>query len=366
MGKNIDNSLKIGLALSGGGTRAGVFHAGILKAMATRKLLDKISFISSVSGGSIVIGLILIHNNYRWPTNQEYLDKIFPKIEEYFTQFNLQRKVIIQLIMKPYNFWKRNMIIRDIFHDTVGITGNLQDLPDYPRWSINANTFESGKSWRFSKQHMGDYLIGYVDAPEFPLADAIAISASFPYLIPAYELDLRKYQWLKYKSFESDETTKIDTPIKKIHLQDGGMYENTGVEALFEHWPSSLRNGINALIISDASAPLSLSYDFFRTRRQMNILSEQVRSLRTRGVVSFLLDNPGRGLYLQLGKNISAKDSNCPRYTILNDTIDELKKYKTDLANMSENYFHMFIKYAEELFDFTENQYPLLWERSIR
>ena len=65
MEKKLDNGLKIGLALSGRGTRAGVFHAGILKAMAKRELLDKISFISSVSGGSIVIGLIFIHNNYR-------------------------------------------------------------------------------------------------------------------------------------------------------------------------------------------------------------------------------------------------------------------------------------------------------------
>ena len=331
--------------------------------MAKRELLNKISFISSVSGGSIVIGLIFLYNNYKWPTNQEYLDKIFPQIEEYFTKFSLQKEIIIQLLMKPYVFWKRNMMICDIFHDTVGIKGSLQNLQDYPRWSINANTLESGKSWRFSKQHMGDYLIGYVDKPEFPLADAIAISASFPYLIPAYELDLRKYKWVKYKSFDSNETVEIDIPIKSVHLQDGGMYENTGVEALFEHWPLRLRNEINTLIISDASAPLPLSYDLIRTRRQINILSEQVRSLRARGIVSFLSANPGHGLYLKLGKKTSPVGGNYSRYTVLNDTIDELKKYKTDLSCMSENNFHLFIKYTEELFDFTANQYPLMSER---
>jgi len=211
---------------------------------------------------------------------------------------------------------------------------------------------------------MGDYLIGYVNAPDFPLADAVAISASFPFLIPAYELDLRKYQWVKYSSFDSDEIIEIDTPRKIVHLQDGGMYENTGVEALFEHWPLRLRDEINALIISDASAPLPLSYDLIRTRRLINILSEQVRSLRARGIVSFLSDNPGHGLYLKLGKKTSPIGGNYSKHDVLNDTIDELKNYKTDLSSMSKNDFHLFIKYAEELFDFTANQYPLMSERN--
>ena len=359
-----NDTLKIGLALSGGGTRAGVFHAGILKALAQRKLLEKISFISSVSGGSIVIGLIFLYNRYKWPTSQEYLDNIFPKIENYYTQFNLQKEAIIHLLKSPYRFIKRNLIIRDIFRDIIGITGDLQSLPDYPRWSINANTFESGKSWRFSKQRMGDYLIGYVNAPCFPLADAITISASFPYLIPPYKLDLRKYQWLKYKSFSSEETTEIDAPMKAIHLQDGGMYENTGVEALFETWPFLLRKEINALIVSDASAPLHISYDLFRTRRQINILAEQVRNLRTRGIISFLLKNPGHGLYLRLGSKISNSESNCSRNSLLSNRIDELKKYKTNLSNMPKNVFHLFVKYSEELFEFTESQYPLVSERN--
>lgn len=355
---NSGDTLKIGLALSGGGTRAGVFHAGILKALAQQELLDKINFISSVSGGSILVGLIFAYNNYKWPTNQEYINSVFPKIEYFYTHFSLQREAIIQLLRKPYCFFRRNKVIRDIIYSKMGITGNLQTLPDYPRWSINANTFESGKSWRFSKQHMGDYLIGYVNAPNFLLADAITISASFPYLIPAYELNLCQYQWVKYKSFDNDETVGIDAPRKKIRLQDGGMYENTGVEAMFERWPSSLRKEINALIVSDASAPL-LSYDFFRTRRQINILSEQVRSLRSRGIVSFLIGNPGHGLYLQLGKKISTTGNNSSNHKVSSDTIDKLRKYKTDLSNMSKNDFQSFIEYAESLFVFTNNQYPL-------
>lgn len=46
--------MKIGIALSGGGNRAGVFHMGVLLALAKRNMLKKISFISSVSGGKYI------------------------------------------------------------------------------------------------------------------------------------------------------------------------------------------------------------------------------------------------------------------------------------------------------------------------
>ena len=49
---------KIGLALSGGGFRASVFHIGVLTFLAEKKQLENISYISTVSGGSLLIGLI--------------------------------------------------------------------------------------------------------------------------------------------------------------------------------------------------------------------------------------------------------------------------------------------------------------------
>ena len=53
----------IGLALSGGGLRASIFHMGVLKYLAEKNKLEEISYISSVSGGSLLIGLIYSLNN---------------------------------------------------------------------------------------------------------------------------------------------------------------------------------------------------------------------------------------------------------------------------------------------------------------
>ena len=46
--------VKVGLALSGGGFRAALFHLGVMARLAKQGLLPKIQVISTVSGGSII------------------------------------------------------------------------------------------------------------------------------------------------------------------------------------------------------------------------------------------------------------------------------------------------------------------------
>ncbi len=52
----------IGIALSGGGIRATVFHLGVLKWMAERGALEEIKRVSSVSGASLCVGMVYAHN----------------------------------------------------------------------------------------------------------------------------------------------------------------------------------------------------------------------------------------------------------------------------------------------------------------
>lgn len=48
----------IGLAHSGGGVRAAAFHPGVLQYLAEQCLLEQVTRISSVSGGSLFAGLV--------------------------------------------------------------------------------------------------------------------------------------------------------------------------------------------------------------------------------------------------------------------------------------------------------------------
>ena len=55
------SAAKIGLALSGGGFRAALFHVGVLARLAELGLLRRVEVVSSVSGGSIIGALYYIH-----------------------------------------------------------------------------------------------------------------------------------------------------------------------------------------------------------------------------------------------------------------------------------------------------------------
>ena len=46
----------------------------------------------------------------------------------------------------------------------------LQDLPDEPRFVINATNVQSGAIWRFMKPYMRDYRVGEVKEPTIPLS----------------------------------------------------------------------------------------------------------------------------------------------------------------------------------------------------
>lgn len=81
----------IGITLSGGGIRAMVFHAGVLKYLACNNLMEDIGYISSVSGGSLFTGLVFHYNKMKWPNSREYINNILPRIENALTNNSLQK-----------------------------------------------------------------------------------------------------------------------------------------------------------------------------------------------------------------------------------------------------------------------------------
>ena len=64
----------------------------------------------------------------------------------------------------------------------------LQDLPDEPRFVINATNVQSGAIWRFMKPYMRDYRVGEVKKPTIPLSKAVAASSAFPPVLSPVEM----------------------------------------------------------------------------------------------------------------------------------------------------------------------------------
>lgn len=363
---------KIGLALSGGGVRAIAFHAGVLQWLAENKLLEKIGHVSSVSGGSLFTGLLFQGSANKWPTSDQYIEHTLPFIRTLLMSKSLQADAICRLLLNPLNwrfiFSRANILIKSI-ENTWGVSTTLDQIPQNPVWSINGTTAEDGRRFRFKGTMIGDYEIGYADATKFKLAAAMAVSAAFPGGIGPLTLDATQYRWQKHEHWDSTKPTEVITPkYETLHLYDGGVYDNLGLEPLFDIGQQipkkNTGESVDFLIVSDAGAPFSRGiipgpFHPGRLKKIAEVAFDQARSLRVRSYVNFLQKNPDAGMYLQIGSNAIMcinKYAHPTAISCLNDAhnwmsseqIAAAVSYKTTLARMRENDFDLLARHGYE------------------
>ena len=348
---NTSSNLNIGIALSGGGFRASVFHIGVFKVLAENGYMSHIKYISSVSGGSFTVALIFKLNNNQWPTDEEYLQNILPQFQEYFINIGLGEKAILRLLLPKHwkNIFSRANIIAYSLKEDWEITSFLSDLPASPIWEINATTIETGKNWRFSQKKMGDYKFGYIMNPNYPIADAVASSSAFPGFIGRFSIVVSKYKnWHEFDWY-SKKFKKKDKAImfNKLHLSDGGIYNNLGEEALIDKLGETLIKDINFLIVSDATQSLkilkskSIFNPFGRTLRLIDITMDQIKMLRVRTLHNFFDKDSANGLYIQLGQY----------HHLMKDkfNLKKIKNIKTSLFRLSPEEYNELVEYGASI-----------------
>jgi NTE family protein len=163
----------IGLALSGGGYRAMIFHVGALIRLNEVALLRKIKRISSVSGGSITAGVL----GTSWK-DLKFTDDVavnFDVVVERVRKMadtTVDAGAIIGGILLPGSISNR---VGKAYDKTLFNGAKLADLPDdsqpgNPRFVINATNIQTAALWRFSRNYMGDYRVGLVEGPNVSLA----------------------------------------------------------------------------------------------------------------------------------------------------------------------------------------------------
>lgn len=355
--------MKIGLALSGGGVRAAVFHCGVLQRLAVGGLLEQTRFLSTVSGGSLLIGLVFSQNQHRWPTSDDYLSKVLPCVRDCLTSATLQWSYSWRSLALPWRMmYGRAHILATQLEKQWGVSGSFKEVPETPRWIVNCTCFETGKNWRFSKPRMGDYQTHYVLDPDFPIADAIAASAAVPGLIGPLVVRTREYQWHRY---ENDALVSTQPMAGRYELWDGGVYDNLGVEPLFKP-AGGLRSGFDFLIVSDASAPLDFDprcvkrvlKPGHRVLRLVDVATDQVRGLRARALISEFSRAPASGVYFRIGNTVdtiySAAKQHAPagEYLPLEDT-QTAAGFPTTLRRLLAAEFEILCRHGYEVADAT-------------
>lgn len=250
--------MKIGIALSGGGYRAAAFHTGVLTRLAKDKLIEDFEILSTVSGGTIAIGLAFLSNALQWPSSDGYLENTVPHIFAALTRATLQKLVLRDLLLSPSRLIEsRASLISNRLKTQIGMNINADQLPESPRWIINCTCNETGENFRFERRRAEDYKVVYVAAPEIPLSDAKAASADVPVLVGPLTLKSNKYDWYAYDEMGNRIRLHESELSKILHLWDGGVYDNSGIETLITNaGPQksvSYRPPIDYLIVSRAS-----------------------------------------------------------------------------------------------------------------
>ena len=134
-------------------------------------------------------------------------------------------------------------------------------------------------------------------------------------------LQPKDFDWHQY---DGNKFVTCHAPsFRRLHLWDGGVYDNLGVEALFKPrgLGNNFRSDINFLIVSDASAELPHAPAILiqRPRRSIEIAVDQVRSLRARMLAEQFSQKPNTGVYLRLGRSATylLRELGCATPTLL-------------------------------------------------
>ncbi len=233
----------IGVALSGGGSRASVYGAAALEVLAEEGILDKTTYISSVSGGGFPAAYYALNK----PTPCTPRQANTPCESESFAAFkeamrhNYLSDMTFHQLGKPGRIsspTRRLSSLQDALDEEIINGAVFRDLPPSPILLINAARYDDGRRFVFSNlaipeeesdinQFSHETLRsasfsqpGCMRATpgDFSVALAIAISAGFPPLLGPASLEMPG-------SCEGGAT-------QYWHLGDGGILDNTGVETI--------------------------------------------------------------------------------------------------------------------------------------
>jgi predicted acylesterase/phospholipase RssA len=280
---------KLGLALSGGGFRASLFHIGVLAALAERDMLRHVEVLSCVSGGSILgahyyleVRKLLQDKADGEITREDYIQLVERVARDFLAgvQDNLRVRIgtnllaNLRMLFQPgytttsrlAELYEKHLYAR-IADDKQRVLRELlirpkQDpdcIPKYDNWRrvnkvpiliLNATSLNTGHNWQFTATWMGEppavidsridgnyrlrrmYLEDEAPAHrDIRISEAAAASACVPGMFTPLELrDL-------YKDIT-------------VRLVDGGVHDNQGVFGLLDQ-------NCSVMIVSDASGQMS-------------------------------------------------------------------------------------------------------------
>lgn len=224
----------LALAFSGGGFRASLAALGVLRFLADAGLLGRVRYVSSVSGGSVALGLFAHHYHEleRAGFTPQALDRVV--IEPFIARISGHSLVwaLIRNLWRTIGPKTRTNLLADTLDEWFYAGDRLEQLSRNCRFVFNAADLTTGVRFGFERDVFGDYVVGRhtTDGTGLRLADAVAASAAFPGAFAP--LVLGDYEF---------PCSNQRVP----RLLDGGAYDNMGLEAV-DNLPQAFLVAVNA------------------------------------------------------------------------------------------------------------------------
>ncbi|NOR81182.1 MAG: hypothetical protein GQ529_10185 [Methyloprofundus sp.] len=266
------NNHTLGLALSGGGYRSAIFNYGILKGLYNLRVIKKIDYLSSVSGGSWIATPFAMSQNHKWffddiSTHANFIEEGFESLlvnplrlaqESALSRKNanyignIYGRLLAKTFLREHGQLSRfkelsdTKMIKDSNRPFLIINGTA-NFRSPNGFSVTQECFE------MTRLYCGSRSLGYISSDELKASekiirvrDAIAMSgAAVAYHIPALGGEVAglglSREVINYAKQYKPDVANTD----HIDVSDGGHYNNLGVESL-------INRGCGYIIIVDA------------------------------------------------------------------------------------------------------------------
>lgn len=316
---------KIGLALSGGGFRASLFHIGVLAKLAELDVLRRVEVLSCVSGGSIVgahyylkVRHLLQRKHDDDVTQEDYIELVRELTDEFVEGVQSNIRCLgglnpithLRTIVQPDYTTRRIGVLferelyskvrdgeessdrwlTDLFVHPKGAQEGFEPKrhnwlrrAKVPMLVLNATTLNTGHNWQFTASWMGEPPAGsenpadrndilrrmwYSEAPKqhqnIRLGHAVAASACVPGLF-----NPMVFRGL-YGQVDGDRVSMT------VKLVDGGVHDNQGTASLVEQ-------ACSVMLVSDASGQMGTQEDPGGSLTSVPLRSSSILMARVRG-----------------------------------------------------------------------------------
>ena len=255
---------KLGLALSGGGFRATLYHLGVIRFLRDAGALQNVTDIASVSGGSILAAHLVL-NWERYNGDDDSFAEAASEIVK-FVQFDLRNHIVRRLPMQlPFRLLSRlhllegrkftpNALLERYYEKRLYGDRCLHELPEQPMLHILATNVSTGALSAFNRNGLfiqqrgddGSQTFTHVPGQLASIPRIVGASSAFPGFFPPVEIT-------------ATDLGVRDGQFPTEFFTDGGVYDNLGLRAFL--WLQKQETKFDHILVSDAGKPFQILSD---------------------------------------------------------------------------------------------------------